>query len=138
MEILKLNNIYLNLESNSKEEAIILTGEKLYENGYIEKEYVDSMLEREKNMTTYMGMGFAIPHGTNEGKSYVKKSGIVILQFPKGVEFDGEKAYVLLGIAGIGDEHMNILCKIATILDDELIEGLKDCQDKNKFLEIFK
>ncbi len=138
MEILTLNSIYLDLKALSKEEAIRLAGEKLFENGYVEKGYIDSMIERENTMTTYMGMGFAIPHGTNEGKKYVKNSGIVVLQFPEGVDFDDEKAYIVLGIAGVGDEHLEILSKLAILLDDELTEELKNCNDKNIFLETFK
>lgn len=137
-KILNENNVFLNLQSVSKEEAITLAGEKLFDLGYIEKEYIESMLQREKVMTTFMGMGVSIPHGTNEGKSFVKNTGIVILQFPNGVDFDGEKAYIIIGIAGIGDEHLEILSKIAILLDDELTERLKNCQDKNVFLETFK
>lgn len=138
MEILALNNIYLDLKASSKEEAIRLAGEKLFENGYVEKGYIDSMIERENTMTTYMGMGFAIPHGTNEGKKDVKNSGIVVLQFPEGVDFDDEKTYIILGIAGVGNEHLEILSKLAILLDDELTEELKNCNDKNVFLETFK
>ena len=138
MERLTLNNIYLNLNAKTKEEAIKLAGEKLYENGYIELEYIDSMLKREETMTTYMGMGFAIPHGTNDGKKYVKNSGIVILQFPEGVNFDEEKAYIILAIAGVGNEHLEILSDIAVILDDELTDKLKNSEDKTLFLDTFK
>lgn len=138
MENLKLDNIYLDLKAESKEDAIRLAGEKLYENGYVEKNYIESMLEREKVVTTYMGMGFAIPHGTNEGKKYVKNSGVVILQFPSGIDFEGEKAYIVLGIAGVGNEHLEILSKVAILLDDELTEKLKESNDKSVFLETFK
>lgn len=132
------NHIYLNMDCKTKEEAITLTGEKLLENGFIEKGYIDGMLEREKVMTTYMGMGFAIPHGTNEAKSFVKNSGIVVLQFPNGVTFDDEQAYVLIGIAGVGDEHLEILSNIAIVLDDDLTEVLKAATSKDIFLETFK
>ncbi|WP_343119298.1 PTS sugar transporter subunit IIA, partial [Clostridioides difficile] len=101
------------LDSVSKEEAITLAGRKLVENGYVKEEYIPAMLEREKVMTTYMGMGVAIPHGVNEAKKEILSSGIVILQFPNGIDFDGEKAYLLIGIAGVGDEHLEILSNIA-------------------------
>ncbi len=136
--MLNKENIFLNLQTVSKEDAIKLAGEKLLEKGYIKKEYINSMLERENNMTTYMGMGFAIPHGTNDGKQYVKKSGVVVLQFPAGVDFDGEKAYIIMGIAGVGNEHLEILSKVATILDDDLTESLKNENNKNVFIQTFK
>ncbi len=137
MQILE-QNIFLNLTASSKEEAIELAGKKLLENGYIEQGYVDGMLEREKVATTFLGMGFAIPHGTNESKKFVKSSALVVLQFPEGVDFDGELAYILIGIAGVGDEHLDILSKVAVLLDDELTEVLKAATDKGVFLETFK
>lgn len=137
MQILE-QNIFLNLTASNKEEAIELAGKKLLENGYIEQGYVDGMLEREKVATTFLGMGFAIPHGTNESKKFVKSSALVVLQFPQGVDFDGELAYILIGIAGVGDEHLDILSKVAVLLDDELTEVLKVATDKGVFLETFK
>ena len=95
------------------------------------------MLEREKIMTTFMGMGVAIPHGVNEAKKEVKNSGIVILQFPEGVDFDGEKAHLVIGIAGVGNEHLEILSNIAVVLDDDLTDRLKDSTDKDEILEAF-
>lgn len=136
-KILSENNIFLNLTSTSKEDAIKLAGEKLLENGYVEKEYIDAMLEREKLMTTYLGMGFAIPHGTNEAKKSIKNTGIVVLQFPNGVQFDDELAYILIGIAGKDNEHLEILSKISVLIDDELCEKLKNEQDKSEFLKLF-
>lgn len=137
MQILE-QNIFLNLSASTKEEAIELAGKKLLENGYIEQGYVDGMLEREKVATTFLGMGFAIPHGTNESKKFVKSSALVVLQFPEGVDFDGEPAYILIGIAGVGDEHLDILSKVAVLLDDELTDVLKAATDKGVFLETFK
>lgn len=135
--ILNENNVVLGLESVSKEEAIKLAGKKLVENGYVNENYIDAMLEREKLMTTFMGMGVAIPHGVNEAKKDILSSGIVILQFPNGVDFDGEKAYLIIGIAGVGNEHLDILSNIATVLDDELTERLKDTNSKSDLIEAF-
>lgn len=136
-KVLCKENIFLGLESVSKEEAIIMAGKRLVENGYVNENYIDAMLEREKIMTTFMGMGVAIPHGVNEAKKEVKTSGIVILQFPEGVDFDGEKAYLIIGIAGVGNEHLEILSNIAVALDDDLTDRLKDSTDKEEFLQAF-
>lgn len=136
-KVLCEENIVLGLKSVSKEEAIVMTGQKLFENGYVKEEYIEAMLEREKIMTTYMGMGVAIPHGLNEAKKEILSSGIVILQFPEGIDFDGEKAYLMIGIAGVGNEHLEILSNIAIVLDDELTERLKDSNSKAELLEAF-
>lgn len=136
-KVLCEENIFLNLESISKEEAIKLTGRKLVENGYTSESYIDAMLEREKVMTTYIGMGFAIPHGISDSKKEIKKSGLVILQFPNGIEFEDGTAYILIGIAGIGDEHIDILSKVAILIDDELCDRLRVEQDKSEFMRTF-
>lgn len=136
-KILCEENIFLNLESVSKEEAIKMAGRKLVENGYVNEDYIDAMLEREKVMTTYLGMGFAIPHGVADAKKTIKSSGIVILQYPNGVEFEDEKAYIIIGIAGVNDEHLEILSKISILIDDELCEKLKIEQNKEEFIKLF-
>ncbi len=130
-------NIFLNLESISKEEAIKMAGQMLVNNGYVKEEYIEGMLKREELMTTYMGMGVAIPHGINEAKKDVLASGIVVLQFPQGVDFDGEMAYLLIGIAGKGNEHLEILSNIAVILDDELTEKFRYETNKTEFINTF-
>lgn len=137
MKILE-DNIYLNMSATTKEEAIQLAGDKLLSAGYIEPAYIDGMQEREKVATTFLGMGFAIPHGVKDAKKFVKESGLVVLQFPQGVSFDGEDVFVVIGIAGVGDEHLEILSNIAVILDDELTDVLKATTDKGVFLEKLK
>lgn len=117
--LLRLENIRTGLAPESKEEAIRRAGRILHESGYVDAEYIDAMIARENLTTTYMGMGLAIPHGTSEAKAAVKKSGIAVLQYPEGVDFDGEKAHLIIGIAGVGDAHLEILAKISEALEDE-------------------
>lgn len=105
--------------SVSKEEAITAAGKLLHELGYVNESYIPAMLEREKTVSTYMGLGVAIPHGTSEAKDEVKKTGIVLLQYPEGVDFGDEKAYLVFGIAGIGNEHLDLLAKIGTVIEEE-------------------
>ena len=118
-EVLQIKNILTGLPSESKEEAILRAGHLLEAAGYVDPGYAASMLEREKIVTTYIGMGLAIPHGTSETKALVRNSGIVVLQYPDGVDFGEEKARLVIGIAGVGDAHLDILAKISSSLDDE-------------------
>ena len=136
--ILKKNNIVLGLESVSKEEAIKRVGEILAKEGYVKEEYIQAMLEREEIVSTYIGMGVAIPHGVGEAKKEVKKSGIAVLQYPNGIKFGDEVAYLVVGIAGVGDEHLTILSNIAMSLEDEgLVEKLRNTYDVNDILKVF-
>ena len=121
---------------NSLEEAIQAVGELLHQLGYVDETYVDAMQEREKLITTYMGMGVAIPHGTSQAKGTVKKTGIVFLQYPQGVDFGDEKAQLVFGIAGIGEEHLNLLAKICEALEDEeVLEKMKTTDDIDWIME---
>ena len=106
------------------------------ERGCVEPEYVEAMLERERLVSTYMGMGIAIPHGTAQAKGTVKKTAITMLQYPEGVDFGDEKAYLVFGIAGIGDEHLDLLGKISIALDDpEVLEKMKTPDDVDWIME---
>lgn len=135
-EVLQIKNILTGLPSESKEEAILRAGHLLEAAGYVDPGYAASMLEREKIVTTYIGMGLAIPHGTSETKALVRNSGIVVLQYPDGVDFGEEKARLVIGIAGVGDAHLDILAKISSSLDDEeVLERLSVTKDPE---EIFK
>lgn len=136
-EIFNENNIILDVKVSSKEEAIKVAGELLFKNGYVEEKYISGMLEREKLISTYIGMGVAIPHGENNVKDSVKKSGIVLLQVRDGVYFDNEKAYLIFGIAGIGNDHIKILSNIASIVEDEnSVKKLIETNDKKEIIDI--
>ena len=116
--------------SVDKETAIRAAGALLAKRGYVDADYADAMVEREKLVTTYMGMGVAIPHGTSEKKSTVKKSGVVMLQYPDGVDFGDEKAYLIFGIAGVGDAHLDLLAHVCEVLEDEeALEMMKKTPD---------
>jgi len=116
--ILLKENILLNLKPMSKEEAIITAGRLLVEKGYVKESYVEGMLEREKVYNTYIGNKVAIPHGTNASKNEILKSGIVVLQFKEGIDYGDDKAYLVIGIAGVNDEHLEILSSIAITIED--------------------
>ena len=136
--ILKSDNIILGLKSESKEEAIERAGKMLVKEGYVNNNYVAAMQEREKIVSTYIGMGIAIPHGVGEAKKEVKESGIVVLQYPDGVVFGDDLAYLVIGIAGVGDDHLEILSNIATSLEDEtLVDKLKNTNNKFEILQTF-
>ena len=135
-QVLIKDGIRLNQAPVSKEEAIQVAGELLHQLGYVDETYVDAMQEREKLITTYMGMGVAIPHGTSQAKGTVKKTGIVFFQYPEGVDFGDEKAQLVFGIAGIGDEHLDLLAKICEVLEDEeVLEKMKTTSDLDWVME---
>ncbi|EPW1045971.1 PTS mannitol transporter subunit IICBA [Vibrio parahaemolyticus] len=133
-------NIHLGLKAANKEEAIRFAGNKLVELGYAEPEYVDAMFEREALVPTYLGESIAVPHGTVEAKDRVKKTGIVICQYPSGIQFtedDDDVAKLVIGIAAKNDEHIQVITTITNALDEpEAIEKLTNTNDVEEILNI--
>jgi len=120
MSILSENKVKLGAVASNKFAAIRMAGQLLVDAGHVTPEYVDRMIERENTISTYMGSGLAIPHGTKDAAKFIKSTGLSIVQFPAGVPFeDGEIAYLLVGIAAIGDEHLEILTNVAMIVSEE-------------------
>jgi len=122
----------------SKDEAIRACGEILRAAGHIQPEYIDKMVERDNLSTTYVGSGVAVPHGTKAGLAYVKSTGLAVIQVPAGVDFGkGNIAYLLVGIAAKGDEHIDLLTEIAGICaDDERLEGLLKARSAREIIDL--
>ncbi len=125
---------------HSKEEVIHLAGSLLLENGYVDRSYMDAMLEREKIATTYIGNGIAIPHGTEESKEHVKIAGISVLQLPDGVDFgEGNTAYIIFGIAASNDEHLHLLSQIAIFCsEEENVQKLREVKTAQALLQLLE
>lgn len=122
----------------SKDEAIRACGEILRAAGHIQSEYIDKMVERDNLSTTYVGSGVAVPHGTKAGLAFVKSTGLAVIQVPAGVDFGkGNIAYLLVGIAAKGDEHIDLLTEIAGICaDDDRLEGLLKAKSAREIIDL--
>jgi PTS system mannitol-specific IIA component len=99
-------------------DAVRQCGRALVEVGAVGPSYIDAMLEREESISTYVGEGVAIPHGTNASKEAVHHDAICVLRFPEGVDWHGEQVTVCVGIAARGDGHVRLLSELAQILLD--------------------
>lgn len=134
------NNIFLGCQASNKEEAIRFAGEQLVKGGYVEPEYVNAMMEREKLTPTYLGEGIAVPHGTIEAKDRVLKTGIVFCQYPAGVLFGEEEddvARLVIGIAARNNEHIQVITSLTNALDDEsVIERLTTTTSTEEVLKL--
>ncbi|ASW42371.1 PTS sugar transporter subunit IIA [Clostridium isatidis] len=139
-KILNLDNIVLNLKSEDKEKVIERAGQLLADRGYVSPDYINGMKAREEVVSTYLGNNVAIPHAINEYKKNIKETGIVILQYPDGVDYgDGNTAYIVIGIAGSDDEHMEILSKIAIVIsEEENVQRLRNAASKEEIIKILE
>ncbi|KRG14769.1 PTS mannitol transporter subunit IICBA [Lederbergia galactosidilytica] len=136
-DLLRSENIFLNMAFANKEEAIRFAGKVLFDAGYVKESYIDAMVERDEMTSTYMGNDVAIPHGTEAAKKDVIASGFTVLQVPNGVDFDGQKARLIFGIAGKDGTHLEILSGIAqTCSDMENIEKMVNATSAEEIIAI--
>lgn len=138
---LEASQIFLNLTAHSKQEAIQFAGEQLVKLGFAEAGYIPAMFEREAQVSTYLGEGIAVPHGTVAAKDKVIKTGIVFCQYPQGVRFndddDESVAKLVIGIAARNNEHLQVLNAITNALDDEkVMQTLVQTNDPQQVLTL--
>jgi PTS system mannitol-specific IIA component len=138
-ELLSADAIRLAAAASSAEEAIRVTGGVLVEAGAVAESYVEAMLAREQSVSTYMGEGFAIPHGTVESKDTVQRNALSFVRFPDGVDWNGNDVRVAIGIAAVGDDHIGILSKLAMILvDPDQAKQLREASDIDTVLALLQ
>lgn len=128
MAIISKDRISLQASATDKMDAIRKAGDLLVKSGCVLPEYINGMLTREQSMSTSLGNGVAIPHGVYENRDHILHTGISVLQLVDGVEWDeGEKVYMVIGIAASSDEHVGVLSNLAEVIDNEatLAELLK-------------
>ena len=114
------SNIHLNANAADKQQAIEMAASALVQADNVENGYLQGMLARELQTSTFLGNGIAIPHGTLDTRSMVKKTGVQVFQFPQGIEWgEGNIAYVVIGIAARSDEHLSLLRQLTHVLSDE-------------------
>ncbi|PNK62393.1 MULTISPECIES: PTS mannitol transporter subunit IICBA [Pantoea] len=134
------DNVFLGLSASNKEQAIRFAGEQLVKGGYVQPEYVEAMLAREKLTPTYLGESIAVPHGTVEAKDRVLKTGVVFCQYPQGVLFGDDAddvARLVIGIAARNNEHIQVITSLTNALDDEsVIEKLAHTTSVQEVLDL--
>ncbi|MES4615057.1 MAG: PTS mannitol transporter subunit IICBA [Ewingella sp.] len=136
------SNIFLGLQASNKEDAIRFAGEQLVKGGYVQQEYVEAMLAREQLTSTYLGESIAVPHGTIEAKDRVLKTGIVFCQYPAGIRWgddEDDSARLVIGIAARNNEHINVITKLTTALDEDgVIDRLANTTSVEEVLTILR
>lgn len=132
-------NIVLNASFADKKQAIEACADIFIAGGYTDSSYKADMIARDADVSVYMGNGVALPHGLSSSKQTIKHSGICLIQVPDGVDFDGETAYLVIGVAGRGEEHVDILGKIAqTLCDEDNIAALQNAATKQQVMDILQ
>ncbi|MBG6057039.1 PTS system mannitol-specific IIA component [Cryobacterium sp. MP_M5] len=117
--ILEPGNVVAAGTATTKQDAIREAGALLVAAGAVTSAYVDSMFDREASVSTYMGNFLAIPHGTNEAKESIIRSSLSLVRYPDPIDWNGQPVRFAVGIAGLNNEHLEILSKIAVVFSDE-------------------
>lgn len=121
---LTAQDITLNQSPTDKLVAIRSIAADLAEKGLVDAGYVEGMLNREAQNSTFLGNGIAIPHGTIETRDLVNKTGVTVHHFKNGVDWgDGNMVYVAIGIAAKSDQHLGILKQLTKVLSADEVEG---------------
>jgi phosphotransferase system HPr (HPr) family protein len=129
-EILRPSAVLVGATASDKAGAIDRVGGILVAEGLVTDEYVRAMHQREAIISTYLGNGIALPHGTGENQESILQTGLAVVQFPNGVPWGDEPARLVIGLAAKSEEHIPILSRLAGVLEDaELCERLAGTTD---------
>ena len=131
--------VRLDAAAADRDDAIRQCGRVLVDVGAVEPAYIEAMVERERSVPTYVGEGVAIPHGTLAGKEAVRHDAICVLRFPGGVDWDGDRVVLCVGIAAKGDGHVRILSELAQILlDPDRARLLRETSDVDEVVRLLQ
>jgi mannitol PTS system EIIA component len=138
-ELLDRRAVRLQATATGRDDAIRQCGEALVRAGAVDRAYVEAMLERERSVSTYVGEGVAIPHGTLDGKESVRHDAVSFVRFPDGVMWGEHEVVLCIGIAARGDGHVRLLSELAQILlDPERARTLRESDDIDDVIRLLQ
>jgi PTS system mannitol-specific IIA component len=138
-ELLDRRAVRLDATATGRDDAIRQCGEALVTAGAVDPSYVDTMLQREQSVSTYVGEGVAIPHGTLNGKDAVRHDAVSFVRFPDGVAWGDERVVLCIGIAARGDGHVRLLSELAQILlDPDRARALRETNDIDEVVRLLQ
>ncbi len=137
LEILAREGIRLGCRAEDKWDAVRQSGALLVELGAVDPAYAEAMLERERSVSTYIGEGVAIPHGTDASRTFVRRTALGVLQFPEPIDWDGNPVTLCVAIASSGNEHVAVLSSLAEILmEPDQAEQLRNPNSVDDVLDL--
>ena len=138
-DVLSAHSIVLGGSARDRDAAIEEAGQLLVTAGAVDPAYVTAMHDREKSVSTFMGNGLAIPHGTNEAKGAIRRTAISFIRYDNPVDWNGKPAEFVLGIAGAGDDHLALLARIAeTFTNKDQVAQLRSATTPQQVLDVLQ
>ncbi|MGO3886206.1 MAG: PTS sugar transporter subunit IIA [Mycetocola sp.] len=136
--VLTRDRVRIVTQPTEREAAIRAAGEQLVAAGAVTADYLDAMLVRERTVSTFMGNGLAIPHGTNDAKDAVLSSALSVTRYETPIDWDGEQVSFVIGIAGADGGHLELLSGIAILFsEEESVQALRDAADEDALFALF-
>lgn len=136
-DVLSRDSIVLGGTARTRDEAISEAGHLLVSAGAVDASYVDAMHQRERSVSTAMGNSLAIPHGTNEAKGLIRRTGISFVRYSSPIDWNGKPTEFVIGIAGAGDDHLALLSRIAeTFTDETAVARLRSAATADEVLDV--
>jgi PTS system mannitol-specific IIC component len=136
-DVLARDSIRMQGSARTRDDAITEVGELLVAAGAVDQSYIASMHEREASVSTFMGNGLAIPHGTNEAKDSIHRTALSFVRYPEGIDWNGKRAEFVVGIAGAGGDHLAVLSQLATVFADKTrVAELEEAQSADDVLAV--
>ena len=139
--LLNEENVDINIDVKSWQEAIEKVGNLLLANNKIEERYIESMIDTVNNMGPYivMAKGIAMPHARPEHGA--KETSLSIITLKEPVEFgneDFDPVTMVIGLSSVDSKsHLELLSDLSNIMDDEeLIEKVKCCKSKSELITL--
>jgi mannitol/fructose-specific phosphotransferase system IIA component len=135
--VLQADGVRLACVAADKWDAVRQSGAVLVQLGAVEPAYATAMIEREQSVSTFIGEGVAIPHGTDASRALVRRTALAVLAFPGGVDWDGNDVRMCVAIAARGEEHVTVLSGLAQILmEPDQAERLRTAADPAVVVEL--
>lgn len=134
---LTADSVRMQATARSKQEALSVLCEILVADGLTTPEYLQGLKDRENQSSTYLGQGIAIPHGTPDSRSSIKKTGVRLVHFADGVQWNdaGDVVYLAVVIAAQSDEHLQILQSLTRALNDDVATQIQQATTAEALIE---
>lgn len=124
--------------AHTRDDAITEAGNLLVAAGAVDASYVTSMHEREGSVSTNMGNGLAIPHGTNTAKGTIRRTALSFVRYDNPVSWaGGDDVSFVVGVAGADDDHLAVMSKLATVfVDADQVAALRSATSADDVLRV--
>ncbi len=113
----------------------------MIKSGLVKDDYTQAMFDRDAQISTFLGNGIAIPHGTTDKRNSVIETGLKVIYYPQGIKWDEDNniAYVVVGIAVKNNEHLDILGQLTrAVIAENTRERIQSVKKPEELLTILQ